>query len=52
MTQESNKQPKDSPPPKRRVLLSAAECASKEEFKKRAKAALREAGILRDEKPQ
>jgi len=49
MTQDSNKQPGEASP-RPRVLLSAAECESKEEFIKRAKAALRAAGLLRDEK--
>ena len=49
MTQDSNKQ-SEKAPPKPRVLLSASECASKEEFIERAKAALRAAGILKDKK--
>jgi hypothetical protein len=49
MTQDSNKQ-SDKTPRKPRVLLSASECASKEEFKKRAIAAFRAAGILKDKK--
>ena len=48
MTQDSNKQPGEASP-RPWVLLSAAECESKEEFIKRAKAALRAAGLLRDE---
>ena len=48
MAQDSNKQPGEAPP-RPRVLLSAAECESKEEFKKRAKVALRVSGLLRDE---
>ena len=48
MTQDSNKQPGEAPP-RRRVLLSAAECESREEFINRAIAALRAAGLLRDE---
>jgi hypothetical protein len=49
MTQDSKKQSNETSR-KPRVLLSASECASKEEFKKRAIAAFRAAGILQDKK--